>query len=113
MEQDLLAELHRRGIRLRLTDDRLDVLAPTGSLTPDLRDRLRLERADLIAMLRRTALPMGRGRSRHSRGSALSRSRSPPFSTPTGSDGSPASSSAGSSRTSTSSLRAPDSTPGG
>jgi amino acid adenylation domain-containing protein len=60
MQQDLLAELHRRGIRLRLADDdRLDVLAPAGSLTPELRDRLRLERAGLIAMLRRTSTQEG------------------------------------------------------
>ncbi len=51
MAQQLLAELHRRGIRLRLTDGRLDVLAPAGALTPELRERLRQERDELIAML--------------------------------------------------------------
>jgi len=53
MAQELLLELHRRGIRLRLADDRLEVVAPTGSLTPQLRDELREQRNELIALLRR------------------------------------------------------------
>jgi amino acid adenylation domain-containing protein len=53
MTQDLLPELHRRGIRLRLVDGRLDVLAPPGSLTAELRDRLRRSRDELIALLGR------------------------------------------------------------
>ena len=53
MAQDLLVELHRRGIKLRLADGRLDVLAKTGSLTPELREELRARRDELIAMLRR------------------------------------------------------------
>jgi pyochelin synthetase len=52
MAQELLAELHRRGIKLRMAGDRLDVVAPAGSLTPELRDRLRSRRDDLIAALR-------------------------------------------------------------
>jgi pyochelin synthetase len=57
MEQDLLEELRRRGIKLRLAGDQLDVIAPTGTLTPDLRHRLQQERDALIGMLRRTATP--------------------------------------------------------
>ncbi|MET7671358.1 amino acid adenylation domain-containing protein [Micromonospora luteifusca] len=56
MAQELLAELHRRGIRLRLTDGRLDVLAPAGALTPELRERLRQGRDELIGMLGTTPL---------------------------------------------------------
>jgi pyochelin synthetase len=54
MAQALLSELHRRGIRLRLADGRLDVVAPAGSLTPELREQLRTERDQLIALLRRS-----------------------------------------------------------
>jgi amino acid adenylation domain-containing protein len=53
MAQQLLAELHQRGIRLRLADGNLRVLAPQGALTPELRERLQRERDDLIALLRR------------------------------------------------------------
>ncbi|MGW3498383.1 non-ribosomal peptide synthetase [Streptomyces sp. NPDC001020] len=52
MIQDLLGELRRNGIRLRLTDGKLDVLAPAGALTPELRDRLRAHRDELVAVLR-------------------------------------------------------------
>ncbi|MGA5704453.1 amino acid adenylation domain-containing protein [Peterkaempfera bronchialis] len=51
MTQDLLVELHQRGIKLRLVEGRLDVLAPAGTLTPTLRDELRARRDDLIAVL--------------------------------------------------------------
>src|SRR5215211_6120755 len=54
MAQDLLLELHRRGVRLRLADGRLDVLAPTGALTEELRAQLRQQRDRLIALLSRT-----------------------------------------------------------
>jgi pyochelin synthetase len=54
MAQELLYDLHHRGIKLRLVDGRLDVLAPPGSLTPRLRDELRSRRDDLIALLSRT-----------------------------------------------------------
>ena len=53
MAQELLLELHRRGIRLRLADDRLEVVAPAGSMTPQLRDDLREQRDELIVLLRR------------------------------------------------------------
>ena len=54
MVQDLLLELHRRGIRLRLVDGRLDVLAPPGALTPQLREELRGRSDELKALLGRT-----------------------------------------------------------
>ncbi|NUS17479.1 MAG: amino acid adenylation domain-containing protein [Streptomyces sp.] len=54
-DHDILTELHQRGIKLRLVDDRLQVQAPAGALTADLRERLRTGRDDLIALLRRTA----------------------------------------------------------
>jgi pyochelin synthetase len=53
MSQELLTDLYRRGIKLRLTDGRLDVIAPSGTLTPALRDRLTSHRDDLIALLSR------------------------------------------------------------
>ena len=54
MAQDLLLELHRRGVRLRLVDGRLDVLAPAGALTDDLRVQLRSQRGALIDLLGRS-----------------------------------------------------------
>ncbi len=54
MPEDLISELRRRGVRLRLVDDRLDVLAPVGALTAELREELRLRRDWLIGMLRRS-----------------------------------------------------------
>jgi pyochelin synthetase len=52
MAQDLLAALSERGIKLRLADGRLEVLAPAGALTPELRERLRHDRSELIELLR-------------------------------------------------------------
>jgi pyochelin synthetase len=52
MAEDLLLELNRRGIKLRLVDGRMDVLAPAGALTPDLRERLKRERDRLLVLLR-------------------------------------------------------------
>lgn len=58
LAQELLAELHRRGIKLRLTDGgALDVLAPAGALTPDLQTRLKAARADLVALVAAAAAP--------------------------------------------------------
>ncbi|TXS39650.1 non-ribosomal peptide synthetase, partial [Streptomyces sp. t39] len=57
MIQDLLGELRRHGIKLRLNDGGLDVVAPAGALTPRLRDDLRAHRDDLVAMLRMSAAP--------------------------------------------------------
>lgn len=54
-DHDILTELHERGVKLRLVDGRLQVQAPAGALTADLRERLRDGRDDLIALLRRTA----------------------------------------------------------
>ncbi|MFE1037060.1 amino acid adenylation domain-containing protein [Streptomyces sp. NPDC058807] len=53
MAQELLSELHRRGIKLRLAGERLDIVAPAGTLTDELRERLKRSRDDLIALLRR------------------------------------------------------------
>lgn len=44
---DLLAELYRRGIRLRLRDGQLHVSAPPGALTPELRERMKRGRDEL------------------------------------------------------------------
>jgi pyochelin synthetase len=59
MIQPLLAELHQRGIKLRLRDGRLDVAAPAGALTEDLRERLRAHRDELIAVLGESAAAGG------------------------------------------------------
>ena len=56
MTDDLLLELHRRGVQLRLDGERLDVLAPTGVLTDELREQLRSQRDHLVGMLRTTAV---------------------------------------------------------
>ncbi|WP_194912058.1 non-ribosomal peptide synthetase [Catenulispora rubra] len=56
MIQDLLAELREHGIRLRLNEDKLDVIAPPGSLSPELADRLRQARGELIDLLMRTTV---------------------------------------------------------
>jgi amino acid adenylation domain-containing protein len=55
MADDLIAELHRRGVRLRLVGDQLDVLAPAGALSAELREELRLRRDWLIEVLRGNA----------------------------------------------------------
>ena len=49
--RELLAELRRRDIRLRLVDGRVDVLAPPNALTPQLRDALRAHRDELRDLL--------------------------------------------------------------
>ncbi|MFI2620665.1 amino acid adenylation domain-containing protein [Streptomyces sp. NPDC018584] len=54
MAQELLSELRRKGIKLRLADDRLDIVAPAGSLTAELRERLKGSRDELIELLRRS-----------------------------------------------------------
>jgi pyochelin synthetase len=51
----LLLELSKCGIKLRHVDGRLDVVAPKGALTPELRDTLTRNKADLISWLNRTA----------------------------------------------------------
>jgi len=48
---DLLLDLDQRGVRLRLVDGRVDVLAPAGSLTPDLRRLLGHHRERLTRLL--------------------------------------------------------------
>ena len=48
----LLEELRRRDIWLSIDDDRLRCDAPAGALTPQLREHLRLRKADLLEFLR-------------------------------------------------------------
>ena len=48
---DLIAELRRRDIVIALKDDRLVVNAPKGALTPDLQERLRAAKPQLLAYL--------------------------------------------------------------
>jgi L-cysteine---[L-cysteinyl-carrier protein] ligase PchF len=55
MAQELISELHQRGIRLRLSDGGLEVLAPAGTLTDELREQLRSRRDELILLLSRAA----------------------------------------------------------
>lgn len=57
MDQDLITDLTRLGIRVRLVEDKLDVRAPVGVLTPELRERLTVNRDALVAVLRRSAAP--------------------------------------------------------
>jgi len=54
MAQELLTELHRRGVRLRLAAGGLEVQAPAGALTPELREQLRARREELLDLLRST-----------------------------------------------------------
>lgn len=50
---DLLAECDAHGIRLALADGHgLEIDAPQDALTPDLLDRLKAHKGDLLAMLR-------------------------------------------------------------
>lgn len=48
----LLLELRRRNIEVWAEDDQLKCAAPTGVLTPDLRDRLRQEKGAIVQFLR-------------------------------------------------------------
>ncbi len=52
MAQHLLTALADKGIRLRLTDGGLEVIAPPGALTPELRDALKQRRDEVIHFLR-------------------------------------------------------------
>lgn len=49
---DLLADLGRRDIHIKLDGDRLRFNAPAGALTPDLRDLLRDRKAEILEFLR-------------------------------------------------------------
>ncbi|KAA2265769.1 amino acid adenylation domain-containing protein [Solihabitans fulvus] len=54
MLSSLLGELARAGIKLRLaTGDRLEVAAPRGALTPELRDRIAGHKVELVGWLAR------------------------------------------------------------
>jgi hypothetical protein len=48
---ELLAELNRRGISLRVQGDRLELDAPRGALTPELRRALADHKAELLRLL--------------------------------------------------------------
>jgi hypothetical protein len=55
---DLLAECNAHGIQLLLAGDgELTIDAPEDALTPDLLDRLKAYKADLLAMLRLASQP--------------------------------------------------------
>lgn len=54
---DLMAELRKRDIQLRVDGAKLRVQAPEGSLTPDLLDALKQRKLDVIAFLKRATLP--------------------------------------------------------
>ncbi len=51
MEQ-LFEELNRRGIKLKLLEDDLSIVAPKGALDDELRQGLRLHKTQILAMLR-------------------------------------------------------------
>jgi tubulysin polyketide synthase-like protein len=48
---DLLSDLQARGIRLQANGDRLRVEAPTGVLTPKVRETLAARKAELLQLL--------------------------------------------------------------
>ena len=55
MTTDLIADLYRRGVRLRLADGKLHVTAPPGALTPELREEMSRRKDELVEILSRTA----------------------------------------------------------
>jgi amino acid adenylation domain-containing protein len=58
MIQTLLAELGRSGVKLRLSNgDRLEVIAPRGGLTTDLREAITQSKPELLAWLRNAPGP--------------------------------------------------------
>ena len=46
-----LVELMRRGIRLKVVDGRLVIIAPPGSMTPELSEAIQMHREVLIRLL--------------------------------------------------------------
>lgn len=52
--QELLIELNRRGIQLRQADDGLNILAPAGALTDELRVQLQRHREEIASLLHRS-----------------------------------------------------------
>ncbi|GAA3017408.1 hypothetical protein GCM10010519_54060 [Streptomyces lactacystinicus] len=52
MDHDLISELQHLGIKLRLSGDSLEVIAPPGAVTARIRDELRARRGELIDLLR-------------------------------------------------------------
>jgi pyochelin synthetase len=49
--EDLLSDLTARGVRLQVNGDRLRVEAPTGVLTPEVRETLTEHKAELLQLL--------------------------------------------------------------
>lgn len=49
---ELLDELRRRDVQLRVDGDRLRVNAPTGTMTPELQEQVRARKAEIIEFLR-------------------------------------------------------------
>ena len=48
---DLISDLKRRGVELRVTGDRLRWRAPRGAMTPELAESLRRCKSETIALL--------------------------------------------------------------
>ena len=49
----LLVDLRRQGLELHVTEDRQRIAAPTGALTPELREALVAHKTELLALLSR------------------------------------------------------------
>jgi tubulysin polyketide synthase-like protein len=58
----LLAELRRLGIEIEADGDRLRYAGPEGAISPELLERLKAHKADLIAVCRKTNVRAGEGR---------------------------------------------------
>jgi hypothetical protein len=54
---DLIKDLRQRGLRLRPNGDKLRIEGPARLLTADLRERLTEAKADILAALKREAVP--------------------------------------------------------
>lgn len=48
----LFAELHRRGVVLRVSGDKIRFDAPAGALTPELRSELKERKGELLSLMR-------------------------------------------------------------
>lgn len=49
---EIVAYLERRGVRIKLADSELELDAPENALTPDLVERIRAHKAELLAFLK-------------------------------------------------------------
>ncbi len=52
MIQELVSELERRGIKMSLSGDQLEVQAPKGAMVPELRDKIVKHKGEIIQWLR-------------------------------------------------------------